>query len=77
MKRIGPVYILVTILNGVTVWRAIDNLSSLGIGVTPDRDCRDFSSQREAHDFYEANKPSDRQRLDDDNDGIACERLHR
>jgi hypothetical protein len=56
---------------------AIDNPSSLGIGVTLDRDCRDFSARQEALDFFETNKPGDRHRLDDDNDGIACERFKR
>ena len=75
MKRIRPIYIFVAFLIAVAVWRAIDNPSSLGIGVTPDRACRGFSSQQEAQEFFEANKPGDRHRLDDDNDGIACEHL--
>lgn len=41
-----------------------------------DLDCSDFSSWREAQDFYEANGPGDPHRLDADNDGIACERLN-
>lgn len=37
-----------------------------------DRDCPDFSSQAEAQAALDAD-PSDPQRLDADNDGIACE----
>lgn len=44
-----------------------------------DRDCSDFDTQREAQDYYE-NKGGphrDPDRLDDDDDGIACETLPR
>jgi hypothetical protein len=37
-----------------------------------DRDCPDFASQREAQDALDA-APSDPERLDADDDGIACE----
>jgi hypothetical protein len=40
-----------------------------------DRDCGDFSSWREAQDFFEASGYGDPHRLDADNDGIACEAL--
>jgi hypothetical protein len=40
-----------------------------------DMDCSDFSSWREAQDFYERNGPGDPHRLDADHDGIACESL--
>ena len=40
-----------------------------------DMNCSDFSSWREAQDFYEANGPGDPHGLDRDNDGIACESL--
>ncbi len=40
-----------------------------------DRDCSDFSSWREAQDFYERNGPGDPHGLDRDRDGIACESL--
>lgn len=40
-----------------------------------DMDCSDFSSWREAQDFYERSGPGDPHRLDADNDGIACESL--
>jgi micrococcal nuclease len=42
-----------------------------------DRDCSDFSSQREAQAFFEAEggPGRDPHRLDGDNDGLACESL--
>jgi hypothetical protein len=41
-----------------------------------DRDCADFSSQRQAQRFFERHNPGrDPHRLDADNDGIACEDL--
>ena len=40
-----------------------------------DMDCSDFSSWREAQDFYERSGPGDPHRLDRDGDGIACESL--
>lgn len=75
MKRIRPIYVFAAFLVAVAIWRAVTSPESLGIGVAPDRDCRDFSSQQEAQKFFEANKPGDRHRLDEDNDGIACEVL--
>lgn len=76
-KRIRPIYIFVAILVAIVIWRAITSPESLGIGVGPDKDCRDFSSQQEAQKFFEANQPGDRHRLDKDNDEIACEVLRR
>lgn len=48
-----------------------------GSGAQADRDCSDFSTWREAQDFYEgAGGPArDPHRLDRDRDGIACEGL--
>ena len=40
-----------------------------------DMDCSDFSSWREAQDFYEQSGPGDPHGLDRDGDGIACETL--
>jgi hypothetical protein len=40
-----------------------------------DMDCKDFGSQDEAQAYFEANGPGDPDRLDRDNDGIACEAL--
>jgi endonuclease YncB( thermonuclease family) len=41
-----------------------------------DRDCADFSTQREAQQFFETHDPgSDPHQLDADDDGIACEDL--
>jgi micrococcal nuclease len=43
----------------------------------PDRDCGDFSTQREAQAFFEAagGPATDRHRLDRDRDGVVCESL--
>lgn len=38
-----------------------------------DRDCPDFSSQAAAQSYFESRGPGDPDRLDRDNDGIACE----
>jgi hypothetical protein len=41
-----------------------------------DRDCSDFSTQRQAQHFYKTHNPKrDPHRLDADHDGIACEDL--
>jgi len=41
----------------------------------PDVDCSDFETQREAQAFYIAAGPGDPHRLDEDQDGMACEAL--
>jgi hypothetical protein len=43
-----------------------------GTAQAADRDCPDFSSQAEAQAAYDA-VPGDPERLDGDNDGLACE----
>jgi hypothetical protein len=43
--------------------------------VLADMDCKNFSSQREAQAYFESHGPGDPDRLDRDNDGIACESL--
>ena len=40
-----------------------------------DRDCADFSTEAEAQKFFKSQGPGDPHRLDDDNDGRACEAL--
>jgi endonuclease YncB( thermonuclease family) len=40
-----------------------------------DRDCSDFSSQKQAQRFFEKKGPGDPHRLDGDGDGVACESL--
>ena len=40
-----------------------------------DMDCKDFRSQEEAQAYFDAQGPGDPDRLDRDNDGIACETL--
>jgi len=43
----------------------------------PDRDCGDFSTWKQANDFFKAagGPNSDPHRLDGDNDGVPCEAL--
>ncbi len=42
----------------------------------PDKDCKDFKTQREAQEFFEANDPTnDPHGLDRDEDGRVCETL--
>ena len=45
-----------------------------GTGSGSDLDCEDFDTQEEAQEVYEQD-PSDPHRLDDDDDGVACEAL--
>jgi hypothetical protein len=56
----------------VVVVAASAMLAFAGVASAQDRDCSDFSTQAEAQD---ALQPGDPERLDDDNDGIACETL--
>lgn len=53
----------------------------LGLAAQPasaalDRDCRDFTYQEDAQAVYDQD-PKDPNRLDADNDGVACENLPR
>lgn len=41
----------------------------------PDRDCGDFDNWADANEFYDAAKPGDPHRLDQDKDGVPCESL--
>lgn len=59
-------------LVAVVVVAAAAMLSYVGVASAQDRDCSDFSTQAEAQD---ALRPGDPERLDDDNDGKACETL--
>ena len=65
----------------VIIWVIWSSVRDPGTGgydpFGPDRDCGDFSSHRQAQNFYEAagGPGSDRHRLDADRDGIACEAL--
>lgn len=63
----------------IGIWWLIsyDNSSSNGSSVINDRDCSDFSTQREAQAFFELNggTTSDPHRLDRDKDGKVCETL--
>ena len=69
MRRMLPAIVLLLLLGFVA-------LMSGGKGLRFtwwDRDCRDFATQQEAQEFYEANQPGDPHGLDRDQDGIACE----
>jgi hypothetical protein len=60
---------------------ALTALVALAFAATPaaagDKDCSDFSSWRQAQNFYKKHggPRSDPHRLDADRDGIACEDL--
>jgi hypothetical protein len=58
----------------VVVFAAGATLPFAGVANAQDRDCSDFSNQAEAQAALN-DDPSDPWRLDDDNDGIACEAL--
>jgi hypothetical protein len=47
-------------------------LSGVALAEQPDRDCPDFSSQKEAQAAFDS-RTGDPERLDKDKDGIACE----
>lgn len=53
-------------------WRSQQRSRCQGI---KDRDCSDFGSWRKAQRFYRAHQPGDRNQLDSDGDGEACEGL--
>ncbi|MCR6486324.1 excalibur calcium-binding domain-containing protein [Amycolatopsis sp. OK19-0408] len=48
--------------------------AQLAVPLAADRDCKDFKYQEDAQAVYNQD-PSDPNRLDEDNDGIACESL--
>jgi len=43
-----------------------------GVAFAHDRDCADFDTQAEAQQAFDST-PGDPERLDEDNDGVACE----
>lgn len=57
------------------LWRKGERLQGPIASSFRDRNCGDFSSQREAQDFFERFLPGDPHRLDGDGNGIACENL--
>lgn len=63
------------ITSGVILAASLAVGSSTHADEEGDRNCSDFSTQREAQQFYEANGPGDPHRLDRDKDGVACESL--
>ena len=55
------------------VLAAVAGLAIPGVAsAQPDRDCPDFASQTDAQAALES-RPGDPERLDADNDGVACE----
>jgi hypothetical protein len=50
-------------------------LAGQAVAQGADRDCSDFTNQREAQSFFDAAGPGDPHRLDADDDGVACEPL--
>lgn len=60
------------VLSAVTAGVLGLGLASPAYAVNSDRDCPDFDSQADAQAAYDADT-SDPERLDRDNDGIACE----
>ena len=73
VKGFRTIYAVIALLLGLAFWQAYESRGSLLVYLTPDRDCSDFRTWREAQDFFQVNKPGDRHLLDEDNDGIACE----
>jgi hypothetical protein len=58
----------------VTVLTAGMSCPLAGVALAQDLDCSDFATQAEAQAVYDRD-PSDPNRLDADNDGVACENL--
>lgn len=62
-----------------SIIRIIAGILTIGSLVLPtlaqDMNCSDFSTWREAQDFYESQGPGDPHGLDRDGDGVACETL--
>lgn len=58
----------------VTVLTAGMSFPLAGVALAQDRDCGDFATQAAAQAVYDQD-PSDPNRLDTDDDGVACESL--
>jgi len=58
----------------VTVLTTAMSWPLAGVAVAQDLNCSDFSTQAQAQAVYDQD-PSDPNRLDTDNDGVACEAL--
>ncbi len=63
------------ILSLLIIALGLTGLAQTPASAVPDRDCDDFATQAAAQTFYVNNGPGDLHRLDDDNDGRACETL--
>lgn len=77
-KNLVWILIGVALLTGIVWWLSSGNNSSYrGLSPAEDRDCSDFSTQKEAQAFFEANggPARDPHKLDQDKDGVACETL--
>lgn len=61
-----------TVAAAVLAGAATLSFSSIALANQPDRDCPDFSSQAEAQKALD-DRAGDPERLDSDDDGIACE----
>lgn len=48
-------------------------MAGAAYAATPDQDCEDFATQQEAQEYFEALPEGERDRLDGDGDGTACE----
>lgn len=79
MKKqlIWIILVIGVLLIGVWWLTSYNNSSPNGSSIANDRDCPDFSTQKEAQAFFESNggPARDPHRLDQDKDGIACETL--
>lgn len=71
------ILVIGVLLIGVWWLTSYNNSSPNGPSIANDRDCPDFSTQKEAQIFFESNggPARDPHRLDQDKDGIACETL--
>lgn len=72
----GVVAFLFSSLVGTNIRAGLDEryVAPIPTSYRRDYDCSDFSSHREAQEFYESDT-FDRHNLDGDEDGIACESL--
>lgn len=71
MKIILLLFFAVLILSGCTSQSG----GAVKGGTSKDKNCSDFSTQKEAQGFFESQGPGDPHKLDRDNDGVVCETL--
>ena len=78
MKKFLVLALVISTLLGGIWWLMSRKNSPLNrSSPSGDRDCSDFSTQKEAQAFFEANggPARDPHKLDRDHDGVACENL--